>query len=263
MKYYMPEKTKQFSQLWDDGVKSGVIGIIGGRVFTLLVALAPFMDKDGKCYPSENGLANILGRSVRTVAGTISRAKKIHYKGEPVLTTRQEPVRINGRMVWGNNHYTISKHILDDLLGRYCPVGKNLYTEEKWEINGKDDSPHARIPRTENVPTNDSQSVNNISYNDTKKSLINKFSLNGIPVKGFENKIDTGNKQRCYDIAVWLGEKNMNFILSALHDPQCGPNGIEWAFRMVKEDYEKDKVRNKCALFNFYIQKYKDRNTSS
>lgn len=259
----MAEKTKQFSQLYDDGIRDGIIGEIGHDVFLLLVAISPYINKAGQCYPSRFSIAKNLGVSIRTVSERIAMARKASYRGVPVLMVRQKKERVGGKWKCGSNEYTISGILRERLLDRYSSAGKNMYTEDSKENKGKNALPRAEMPHAEKLPANDSHSVKDISYNDKKKSLIEKFSFKAIPVMGFEMRADTPDKQRCLDIAIWLGEENMNFILNALYSKHCGIDGIEWAFGMVKEDYEKYKARNKRKLFNFYIQQYKKERASS
>lgn len=253
----MSKKTKQYSQIFDEGVESEIIAIIGERVFALLVALARFMDENGKCYPRESTLGRILGKSKRTIALWVNKAKKTKYRSEPVLVVDQKRSRENGKWIFGSNHYTVSKSIREDLLSRYYTGSKNLLTENDKEIQGKNDFPQAIIPSSENLLTNDNPSVNNNYINDKKQPLINKFSFGGIPLSGFEEMADTPDKAYCLDIAKWLGEPTMNFILKALNDDKCGMAGIEWAYGRVKEEHHRGTVKNKGKLFNHYVQKYK------
>ncbi|OGZ79949.1 MAG: hypothetical protein A2312_03465 [Candidatus Staskawiczbacteria bacterium RIFOXYB2_FULL_32_9] len=257
MKYFMKEQTRQFSQLWDDGIKSGIVGKIGTQVFALLVVLAPFMNERGECYPTENTLAFILHKSIPSIIKMVSKAKKTIYNGEAVLKVRQQKRVDNGKILWGSNFYTISKSIRSDLLSRYVSVDKNLSTENKSNLRSKTLLPPISFPPTEEVSTNDSRSLNHIFTNDNKKSLININGYNEISLMEFRKTIKNEVDMKCYEIAEWLGEKNINFILSALNDNKCGMHGIEHAYRKVKDYVGDGNVKSKPKLFNWHIQNYK------
>ncbi|MBI5072142.1 helix-turn-helix domain-containing protein [Candidatus Falkowbacteria bacterium] len=258
----MEQKARQYSQLWDDGINAGIIGKIGLPVFSLLAVLAARMDKNGQCYPSRDDLSRKIGKSVRTIEEIIEKAKKTSYRGEPVLKVHQIKSKVNGKWLYGSNMYTISKPIRDDLINRYQSVGGKSLTEDNKTLSVKSSFPRAGIPYAKNIPTNDNHLVNKILINDMVKSLSNKFSFKGIGVGEFEKGVDSYEKSRCLEMAQWLGEKNMNFILSALHDKECGIAGLEWAFGVTKEDFEDGKARDIKRLFNFYVQKYKEEKTN-
>ena len=253
----MAEKTKQFSQLWDDGIKSGIVGKIGTQVFTLLVVLAPYMTENGECYPTEKTLSLLLHKSVPTIIKMVSKAKKTMYNNEPVLKVKQQKEIVDGKILWGSNFYTISKSIREDLLGRYISGSNKLLTENSSALASKIQLPSVPFPRTEKVPTNDNPSLNHIFMNDKKESLINKNDYKEISLPEFRKTIKNEVDIKCYDIAVWLNEKSMNFILSTLRDPKCGIYGIEYAYRKVKDYASDGNVNNRAKLFNWNIQQYK------
>jgi len=253
----MTKKTKQFSQIFDDGVRSGIIAQIGEKVLALLAALACFMNKDGKCYPKESTLSVVLGKSKKTISEWIARAKSTEYRGVPVIEVTQEKKRENGRWSFSSNHYTISKPIREDLISRYTPVGGNPLTEKDEENSDKTHLPQADFPSPEKGATNDNPSVKKINLNDMKQSLTNKFSFEGTTLAEFKEQAQSGDDYRCLEIAEWLGEKHINFILSARKNPQCGMSGIEKAFSKTKDMELRGKASNKRKLFNSYIQGYK------
>jgi len=253
----MAEKTKQFSQLWDDGIKSGIVGKIGTQVFTLLVVLAPYMTENGECYPTEKTLSLLLHKSVPTIIKMVSKAKKTMYNNEPVLKVKQQKEIVDGKILWGSNFYTISESIRNNLLSRYTSVDKKLSTEKSGSLKLKPPSPSITFPPTKKVSTNDSPSLNHIFMNDKEKSLINKNGYKEISLPEFRKTIKNEVDIKCYDIAIWLNEKSMNFILSTLRDPKCGIYGIEYAYRKVKDYASDGNVNNRAKLFNWNIQQYK------
>lgn len=262
MKYFMATKSKQYSQLFDDGVKSGVIAEIGEKTCMLLFALASFMNRDGVCYPSKKRLAKILGKSERAISQQVAIARRACYRGVPVLTTQQKKEKVRGKIQWSSNLYQISKPIMEDLITRFYSAGRKRPAEEGEEIRGKSGLPYTQIPSTENVPTNDNPSVNHISNNDKRESLINKSSFTKITLPKFEKSVNSNEQERCLYIAKLLEEPHMNFILKALNDKKCGMAGIEWAYGRIKEEIYKGTIRKKGRLFNYYIQQFKEGKTT-
>lgn len=252
----MAEKTKQFSQIFDAGVKDGIVAQIDEKVFILLIVLAAFMDKNGVCYPAEWLIAKILGKSERAIRNRITAAKKTIYRGVPVLATKRRRIKRGGKMVWSSNEYIISQPIREDLLTRYYSTGRKLPIDNIGKMSNKIHLPPAEIPYMENLPINDSHLQNNNLINDKEISPLKGKSFKEVPVAGFENGINSNDMMYCHDTAVWLGEKNMNLILSAFHNKNCGMDGIIWAAGMIKEDVANGTARDRKKLFNFYIQKY-------
>ncbi|MBI2063147.1 MAG: hypothetical protein HYT61_02830 [Candidatus Yanofskybacteria bacterium] len=255
----MTEITKQYSQIFDDGIKSGIIPQIGERVFLLLIGLAPFINENGECNPKEGTLARIFNKTERTISTWVSIAKKTTYRGQPVITARQNKEIDKGQIIWSSNQYSISKPILEDLLTRYYTGGRNLPTDKEQIKQGKTLLPPEVFPSSEELPTNDNPSVNNIYNNDKRQSLIKIFSFNGTTPSEFRDQAQSGDDFRCSEIAEWLGEKHINFILSARKNPQCGMNGIEECFSITKDAERQGKVRDKRRYFNDQIKRYTER----
>jgi len=253
----MTKGTKQYSQIFDEGIKSGIIAQIGEKVLALLAALACFMNKDGQCYPKESTLGKILGKSERTIAQWVATARKTKYRNVPVITAIQNKKIVHGKWEFSSNQYVISAPIREDLISRYYSVGRNPHTENNKVNQDKTHLPQAEFPSSEKLPTNDIPSVNNIYNNDKRQSLINKFSFKGTTLTEFSEQAQSGEDYRCLEIAEWLGEEHINFILSARKNPKCGMNGIDWAFSTTKDQHLRNKAQNKRKLFNFYIQQYK------
>lgn len=81
--------------------------------------------------------------------------------------------------------------------------------------------------------------------NDNENKNKNNRSNRGRPVREFTPK--SYEKQKCWEIAQELGEKDMTFILSALK--KYGLARIEEAYRSVM-DQPSEKIRHKGAYFN-------------
>lgn len=69
-----------------DKLKSGVIRDIGLGAWAVISALASYMDRNGRCYPSQKRLASDLGVTRQTV---IRYLKQLHAAGY-VIKERNE-----------------------------------------------------------------------------------------------------------------------------------------------------------------------------
>lgn len=267
----MSKKTKQFAQLWDNGVKSGIIAEIRYRNFLLLAALSSFMNKNGECHPKLKTIAKILGITEETAKKWVAKAKKQNYKGEPIISANQDKKVVKGKILWSSNRYKISESIREDLIGRYKSVGKNLPAEESKKNLDKTNFPSSNFPTTEKRPTNNNQlNKEEFNINEKEESLINKIPLNTnkdskkITLEEFEKTITNEDnrqnreKARCLEIARWLNEPYINFILSCLYSETCGLTGIEWAYSGTKNDFLEGRIKiSKARRFNSYTKIYK------
>ena len=172
------KKIKTYSQLWDEGIKSGIIAEIGDKNFLFLATLAAYIDKNGWCNPTLKTIAKKLGKSEETVKKWLAKTKKTTYQGEPILIVKQAKRIEKGKVLWGSNGYTFSKPIFNNLLGRGITVGKELPTEEIKQNHIKSGLPKVGLSPTEKPPTNDNHELNKRLLNDKRESLKNKFSFN-------------------------------------------------------------------------------------
>jgi len=89
-------------------------------------------------------------------------------------------------------------------------------------------------------------------YNDNETYIlpIDKKTFKGIPVNTY---IPTSSDYlRCQEIAVQLGEKDMDFILSVFHKHGLGI--IDRAWGLYREQDEKEEIENPGGYFNRIIQ---------
>lgn len=253
----MDEKTKYYSQIFDAGVRAGIIAQIDERVLLLLIGLMPFMDSAGRCFPSGKYLSKILGISVHTVSKRVKLAKRTLYRGEPVLEVYQEKNLVKGKWEFSNNQYKVSKHIREDLISRFISVGGKSHAKKDEAIPQKSNSPKVGFPLSVNTPTNDTLSFTLKPNNESEQMFKSDRPFKGTTLTAFEETAVDEHDYRCLEIAKWLEEKYIEFILSAKNDAKCGMNGIETAFSMTKDMSLRHKARNKGRLFNFYIKEYK------
>ena len=96
-----------FVKLYVAARTSGLLAAISDRDWKTLCTLATFMDKDGKCFPSQAQLARALGISRASANARIRALAKFRFQGKPVLLVEHRARRSkNGHRV-AANHYTI------------------------------------------------------------------------------------------------------------------------------------------------------------
>jgi biotin operon repressor len=74
-----------FVKLYLAARTSGLLAAISDRDWKTLCTLATFMDKDGKCFPSQAQLARSLGISRGTANERIRSLATFRFQGQPVL----------------------------------------------------------------------------------------------------------------------------------------------------------------------------------
>lgn len=89
-------------------IHNGFLAELSGDEVKVLLAMASFVDKDGKCYPTQDQLAELCGVSRATVNRRVGDLCKKQFLGEPLLI--KEQVRFKGN--YGNNVYTINKGVI-------------------------------------------------------------------------------------------------------------------------------------------------------
>lgn len=96
-----------FVKLYVEARSSGLLKAISDRDWKTLCTLATFMNKDGKCYPSQNELARALGVSRQMANERIQSLLKFRFKDQPVLILEKARRKTESGERWDNNHYTI------------------------------------------------------------------------------------------------------------------------------------------------------------
>lgn len=96
-----------FVKLYVAARTSGLLAAISDRDWKTLCTLATFMDKDGKCYPSQAQLARSLKISRGTANKRIRSLVGFRFDGRPVLLVEHRIRQTKtGRRV-ASNQYTI------------------------------------------------------------------------------------------------------------------------------------------------------------
>lgn len=75
-------------ELVPEGVEKG--GMIGARNFTVLMAIASFMDAEGKAFPSQRTLQDITGMSRSSIGKATADLGHIRIAGHKLLTVVKE-----------------------------------------------------------------------------------------------------------------------------------------------------------------------------
>jgi len=105
-----------FSKRWEDRVfvklyvaarTSGLMAAISDRDWKTLCTLATFMDKNGRCYPSQAMLARALGINRGTANERIRSLARFRFGGKPVLLIEKRHRSTKNGTRFAANHYTI------------------------------------------------------------------------------------------------------------------------------------------------------------
>ena len=96
-----------FVKLYVAARTSGLLAAISDRNWKTLCTLATFMDKDGKCYPSQAKLARALGINRTTANERIQSLARFRFDGKPVLLVERQHRRSRRGLRFGVNRYTI------------------------------------------------------------------------------------------------------------------------------------------------------------
>ncbi|MFS0841184.1 helix-turn-helix domain-containing protein [Paenibacillus sp. 1P03SA] len=65
--------------------KSGLVRDLGSDRFAVLLAIASFMDESGKCYPTQEQIADVLGISRTTANKRINALLEFRWNGRPII----------------------------------------------------------------------------------------------------------------------------------------------------------------------------------
>ena len=93
-----------FVKLYVAARTSGLLAAISDRDWKTLCTLATFMDKDGRCFPSQAEIARALKINRTTANERVRSLAEFRFAGKPVLLVNKVASR-HGR--FGRNDYTI------------------------------------------------------------------------------------------------------------------------------------------------------------
>ncbi|MCR8641872.1 helix-turn-helix domain-containing protein [Paenibacillus sp. N1-5-1-14] len=74
-----------FVKMYVDAAKCGLIADIGPQNWTMLRAIASFMDVQGNCYPTQAQIAKLLGVNRQTANKYVDRLVDYRWQGQSVI----------------------------------------------------------------------------------------------------------------------------------------------------------------------------------
>ena len=195
-------------------------------VYTYLKRVA---GEDGTCWESAGNIGKKLSTDPKTVRKYLKilikkkLIEKVGVKGKTKPTAEYKIIKI-----WELN----SKH--------YQEKDKGNYTLSQRKGN---ESPNIR----ENTLL-DKVSFGNKEDNDKKMNYKERSNINNFKPKNRDEYL-------CQEMAIKLGEKSMDFILSALK--KYGFDTVQRAYNDTKEMSQTRKIENKGAYFNQILKRSK------
>lgn len=96
-----------FVKLYVAARTSGLLAAISDCDWKTLCTLATFMDKNGKCYPSQARLARALGISRGSANSRIRSLARFRFEGKPVLLIERQHRQSQSGRRFAANRYTI------------------------------------------------------------------------------------------------------------------------------------------------------------
>jgi len=86
---------------------SGLLGALPAELWQTLCCVATFMDRDGRCYPSQDEIARALNISRSAVNQRIQALARFRFHGKPVLLIERVTDKTNKGPRFASNRYTI------------------------------------------------------------------------------------------------------------------------------------------------------------
>ena len=123
-----------FVKLYVEARTSGLLKEISDRDWKTLCTLATFMNKDGKCYPSQSELAKALGVSRQMANERVQSLLRFKFKGQPVLIMEKARRKTESGERWDNSRFAI-KSILNLNIFYHGEISRHFEKSSKSEIN--------------------------------------------------------------------------------------------------------------------------------
>ncbi|CDQ21717.1 helix-turn-helix domain-containing protein [Halobacillus karajensis] len=118
-------KSSVYLRLYTSLFQSGIVKELKPTSFTVLLAVASFMDAEGNCYPTQKQISDITGISSPTVNKAINKLLDYKVNGQPIL--RREMVQ---KGQFKNSYYTVNPV---SQLAIFDGQIKEIYTEQDKE----------------------------------------------------------------------------------------------------------------------------------
>jgi hypothetical protein len=87
--------------------KSGLLGAMPPELWQTLCCVATFMDRDGRCYPSQDEIARALNINRSTANQRIQALARFRFQGKPVLLIERVTDKSSRGPRFASNRYTI------------------------------------------------------------------------------------------------------------------------------------------------------------
>lgn len=78
--------TSIYLRVYTSLFQNGIVKDLKPKNFTVLLAIASYMDAEGNCYPTQRQIADITGLSTPTVNKSISELLEFKVNGNPIIT---------------------------------------------------------------------------------------------------------------------------------------------------------------------------------
>ncbi|HEX77600.1 MAG TPA: helix-turn-helix domain-containing protein [Dehalococcoidia bacterium] len=97
-------QSRVFTKLYHSLRTSGLLAKLSDKDFRTLICLSTFMDAQGRCFPSQQALAQALGISRAAVSKRMKSLLSFQWQGKPVVSAR----KVRGdKGIFENTVYTI------------------------------------------------------------------------------------------------------------------------------------------------------------
>lgn len=106
----------QGSPSWDERIfikvyvavrSSGLLAAMPAELWHTLCCVATFMDRDGRCYPSQDEIARALKINRSTANRRIQALARFRFQGKPVMTIEKMKDNSGSGLRFASNRYTI------------------------------------------------------------------------------------------------------------------------------------------------------------
>ena len=87
--------------------RSGLLGAMPPELWQTLCCVATFMDRDGRCYPSQDEIARALKINRSTANQRIQALARFRFRGQPVLLIERVTDKSSKGPRFASNRYTI------------------------------------------------------------------------------------------------------------------------------------------------------------
>jgi hypothetical protein len=87
--------------------KSGLLAAMPAELWHTLCCVATFMDRDGRCYPSQDEIARALNINRSSANRRINALARFRFRGKPVLLIEKMQENSGKGLRYASNRYTI------------------------------------------------------------------------------------------------------------------------------------------------------------